>query len=627
MNSSKKHILLCIAAAIIAGVALAGIFIYNSPEYYTDLMLRMGRYSSVVKYYNDHDINESDRESVDSKLYNTIEDAFEKWESYTYSYEKAGSVIQPFLVIKDDTIKELAQSHYSFMEIENTGNKVLAEAESDFADNDYLKAMKCLDKVDSSFSSYRSLEDIYNESRELLIKEIGNPRTEEEYKEALKKLDGYLLEIDDDVLEAKRMDLESELTEYSDVHEIIENATESFENKKYGESFKTLEKGAEKYPNSNKIKYALSAYQYAYILSISGNVEILMEEKDYEGAVKVLEEAIGNYDCDQFEELLDSVKRKDSVLYNIGASLSDAGDYVFTSAKKLVLGDFDKDEEETLLSLGGSIAASIAGVDIPLDARDLAYDLSHWGEGDYFAARLALDAVGVIPVIGALKYLKHVDTIADVADTAHDVVNTVDAVHDATNIGDTIHDAANAADAAHDVVNAAESAEDITKQIDDIVEDVVTDVSKKADIVPDLADDFTDAAKAADKVEDAADVAQTVTKKGGSYGEVFKNGEGDLFEVHHMPADSASPLHRNDGPAIKMDKKDHHLTASWGASADAMKYKQTQKELIENGHFLEALQMDIDDIKTKFPDGKYDEAINEMMEYVNKLVKEGVISG
>lgn len=115
-------------------------------------------------------------------------------------------------------------------------------------------------------------------------------------------------------------------------------------------------------------------------------------------------------------------------------------------------------------------------------------------------------------------------------------------------------------------------------------------------------------------------------KKGGSYAEVFKGGEGDKFEVHHMPADCASDLKTVDGPAIKMEKEDHPQTASWGSTREAREYRAKQKELIEQGKFREALQMDIEDIHEKF-DNKYDDAISEMLEYVDKLEAEGKING
>lgn len=119
---------------------------------------------------------------------------------------------------------------------------------------------------------------------------------------------------------------------------------------------------------------------------------------------------------------------------------------------------------------------------------------------------------------------------------------------------------------------------------------------------------------------------EKIDKKGGSYGEVYKIGEGDKYEVHHIPADSVTNLDRNDGPAIKMDKADHRKTASCGSSREAREYRAEQKKLIEQDRFDEAVQMDIDDLHEKF-ENKYDEAITEMKEYINKLRLEGKING
>ena len=113
-------------------------------------------------------------------------------------------------------------------------------------------------------------------------------------------------------------------------------------------------------------------------------------------------------------------------------------------------------------------------------------------------------------------------------------------------------------------------------------------------------------------------------KKGGSYKDVRVKGEGKTKEVHHIPAKEISPLNENDGPAIKMDIADHRKTASWGNSRDARDYRASQKKLIEAGKFREAMQMDIDDIREKFGD-KYEDAIAEMMDYVDQLEQEGRI--
>ncbi|WP_026528267.1 hypothetical protein [Butyrivibrio sp. VCD2006] len=108
-------------------------------------------------------------------------------------------------------------------------------------------------------------------------------------------------------------------------------------------------------------------------------------------------------------------------------------------------------------------------------------------------------------------------------------------------------------------------------------------------------------------------------KKGGAYSELRKYSNGDYTQVHEMPSfDSTDAIVRGDGPSIKMTKEDHGLTASCGNSYEARRYRAIQRELIENGNYHDAIQMDIDDITQKFGD-KYDDAIKEMLEYARQI--------
>ena len=119
-----------------------------------------------------------------------------------------------------------------------------------------------------------------------------------------------------------------------------------------------------------------------------------------------------------------------------------------------------------------------------------------------------------------------------------------------------------------------------------------------------------------------------VKKTGGSYGEMKKEGWGwnsePPKEIHHMPSNESSYLEVNDGPAIVMDYQDHRQTASCGRSREAQEYRAKQKELIDQGKFREALQMDIDDIHDKFGT-KYDKEINQMLEYYKELKTKKIV--
>lgn len=105
--------------------------------------------------------------------------------------------------------------------------------------------------------------------------------------------------------------------------------------------------------------------------------------------------------------------------------------------------------------------------------------------------------------------------------------------------------------------------------------------------------------------------------RGGSYDDV-KGKKGR--HAHHMPANSISPFSKGKGPCISMDADDHIFTASWGPYTEASDYREQQRELIDNGDFLGAQEMDINDLRTQFGD-KYNKAIAEMQDYTKNLLK------
>lgn len=102
--------------------------------------------------------------------------------------------------------------------------------------------------------------------------------------------------------------------------------------------------------------------------------------------------------------------------------------------------------------------------------------------------------------------------------------------------------------------------------------------------------------------------------RGGAHRDLSTDG----LERHHMPADSVSPFSTARGPAIEMSPEDHMLTASWGRSKSAVAYRARQQQLIDDGRYMEALQMDIDDVRAKFGH-KYDAAIDEALNYAGTL--------
>ena len=112
--------------------------------------------------------------------------------------------------------------------------------------------------------------------------------------------------------------------------------------------------------------------------------------------------------------------------------------------------------------------------------------------------------------------------------------------------------------------------------------------------------------------------------KGGAHRSTTKP-VGDKLDSHHMPDRNADPrVHANDGPAIKMDPHDHHLTSSNGRNGRAgQRYRQETADMIAHGRYRDAMAREIRDVRRAAREGsgtltKYNEHISEMLEYAKK---------
>ena len=115
----------------------------------------------------------------------------------------------------------------------------------------------------------------------------------------------------------------------------------------------------------------------------------------------------------------------------------------------------------------------------------------------------------------------------------------------------------------------------------------------------------------------AQSIANGTAKSGGKYSDLPR--EQNVTERHETPCyTSTGDKNRGRGPAICMDAADHKKTASFGNSIEARAYQNRQAELIKHGDYHDAIQMDIDDIRSKFGT-KYDQAIDEMISYAMEI--------
>ena len=117
--------------------------------------------------------------------------------------------------------------------------------------------------------------------------------------------------------------------------------------------------------------------------------------------------------------------------------------YLEQSWNQIVYGNYTDDV--TLLGTGGQVALGFFGLDLPLDIRDITYDLTHFELSWDHLGQTAIDAIAFLPLVGALKYSDEAGTLLKHADEASDILKHADEAGDVLKHGDDIGDGYKAA--------------------------------------------------------------------------------------------------------------------------------------------------------------------------------------
>jgi len=139
-------------------------------------------------------------------------------------------------------------------------------------------------------------------------------------------------------------------------------------------------------------------------------------------------------DDETLSQLITAYSDQMKKLKSTGLQESGWMDYLLRSANQFVLGNFSHDT--TLLGTAAQLGAGLFDLDLPMDIRDLTYDLANWEWSEDHLNQTAIDAVGLLPFIGAMKYFDEgaelagsMDEIADLtrgAGKLDDVIDSTD---------------------------------------------------------------------------------------------------------------------------------------------------------------------------------------------------------
>ncbi len=120
--------------------------------------------------------------------------------------------------------------------------------------------------------------------------------------------------------------------------------------------------------------------------------------------------------CDCSAEVLDEAGNAVFVIENDNADetedekSTDAFDYLATSLKQMFLGNFA--EGSNLLGTLGQVALGLLGLDLPMDIRDLLYDITNFKLTPEHTFQTIMDIFALLPGVGAVKYTDEItDTL------------------------------------------------------------------------------------------------------------------------------------------------------------------------------------------------------------------------
>ena len=350
-------------------------------------------------------------------ILSVIDTTVANWTEGSIDYEKATSILTNIQETNSGELADYAQVQLEYLAIENNGNTLLELAQKFLGVKNYVQVLTNLNEIDQTYSKYDSVSDAYKLCVERVLQTVASPQSEEQFESYIKLLEDCNNLYSSQSFTDRKNQLSDELIIFRDVSETIDAATVQFDSSNIQESFVLLALGLEKYPNDERLATTLVNYRDHFVISITKQAVDLCQQKDYKEALQLVEAAIQEYDCNEFEMLREAIKEEKSFLYrlkndivetftsvtdgwkteefDVKQAANDAGAYVVKSGKKLALGDYT-DENVTLLSFSGNVAASLLGADLLFDLRDLSYDITHWGEEEYFVVWLAADVVASV---------------------------------------------------------------------------------------------------------------------------------------------------------------------------------------------------------------------------------------
>ena len=314
---NKKYIVSFLVGSGLLASVTYGYSVFNNPERLMNKSIEAKDYKKLVSVYNDKIINSEYEDYYNNKIYHIISDMMNEYEQDHMQYHDVVSSLNYFTHIHNSQIMNISKDHIDYLSIEGLGESLYKDASLYLHDKDYKNALMCISKIDKNYSDYNLVEDLYNKCIDELLVYTHQAQSEEEYKNHITLLETCYEYTNNDILLDQKSMLEKDMIIFINVHNIIEQAKSLYANESYKDSFDRLYNGLIEYPDNQYLNACLSHYHDLYISSITQKCNERLDNKDYEMALSIVNDANHNHPCQEFEDLIKVVKQKQNPFYPI----------------------------------------------------------------------------------------------------------------------------------------------------------------------------------------------------------------------------------------------------------------------------------------------------------------------
>ncbi len=204
-----------------------------------------------------------------------------------------------------------------------SAEELYSRAEKYSGSGDYLGALKALAEIDETWPQYPQAAALTKECEEKLLAEVSSPTTVEEYLNCEKKVNDYLEVRASPAFLERKKELVRDRDAFIAAALIIEKATDEFERGDYSAAFETLSKDERGSTDNRFLIEKLDEFHNIFVGEVVQEIEGEVRSENYREALRIVEDAIEVYDCEELQSARQQVLEAIDPLYGVYNDMRD----------------------------------------------------------------------------------------------------------------------------------------------------------------------------------------------------------------------------------------------------------------------------------------------------------------